>query len=79
MSYHNNKLFSTYDKDNDLYTGNCANSFSGGWWFGSCYEASMNGEYKLPTHNISNTGINWKNDKEFKYFYKYTEMKIRSL
>ncbi|XP_040186108.1 ficolin-2-like isoform X2 [Rana temporaria] len=79
MSYHNNQLFSTYDKDNDLSGDNCAITYSGGWWFSKCYDASMNGEYKLSTHNISNTGINWKMDKGLKYFYKYTEMKIRSL
>ncbi|CAI9586667.1 unnamed protein product, partial [Staurois parvus] len=80
MSYHNNAFFSTYDEDNDTSSKtNCAKSSTGGWWFVFCYYASMNGEYKLQTQNSSSTDIAWKTDQGWKSFYKYTEMKIRSL
>lgn len=31
-----NMKFSTYDRDNDLYNGNCAEIFENGWWNESC-------------------------------------------
>ncbi|KAM5135076.1 ficolin-2-like [Mantella aurantiaca] len=79
MEYHSNRPFTTYDQDNDRSSSNCADSWSGGWWYDNCYYANMNGEYKLPTQNNSYVGINWKTDQGWNFFYKYTEMKIRSL
>lgn len=38
--------FSTYDVDNDKKFGlNCAFDYLGGWWFGECYEAFLNGPW----------------------------------
>ena len=37
LSYHNGMMFSTYDRDNDLNTGNCAGVVGGGFWYHSCY------------------------------------------
>ncbi|KAH8372227.1 hypothetical protein KR093_010674, partial [Drosophila rubida] len=28
--------FSTYDRDNDNYSGNCAQTHKNGWWFDNC-------------------------------------------
>ncbi|XP_037710486.1 fibrinogen-like protein A [Drosophila subpulchrella] len=33
LKYHENAKFSTYDRDNDLHTENCAKHHHGGWWF----------------------------------------------
>lgn len=42
---HNGMQFSTYDKDNDKYAGNCALQDGSGWWMNRCHAAHLNGKY----------------------------------
>uniref|UniRef100_A0A8D8F051 Microfibril-associated glycoprotein 4 n=1 Tax=Culex pipiens TaxID=7175 RepID=A0A8D8F051_CULPI len=37
LEYSLNSMFSTFDSDNDLYDNNCAEEFSGAWWYKSCH------------------------------------------
>ena len=32
LAYHNGRPFSTPDKDNDEWVGNCSKRFKGAWW-----------------------------------------------
>lgn len=41
----NGMLFSTLDRDNDRYNGDCATKYSGGWWFNNCHDAYLNGPW----------------------------------
>jgi len=43
FSYHNNMMFTTYDRDNDLSYSNCAVRIGGGFWYYACSQASVNG------------------------------------
>ncbi|KAF0041239.1 hypothetical protein F2P81_007137 [Scophthalmus maximus] len=45
---HNNRPFTTPDRDNDRYpSGNCGAYYSSGWWFDACMAANLNGRYYL--------------------------------
>nr|AFM93774.1 fibrinogen-like protein A [Apostichopus japonicus] len=48
LADHNTMRFSTYDNDNDAYSGNCASHSShgrGAWWYKSCVYSNLNGQY----------------------------------
>ena len=39
--------FSTYDRDADLSSENCAASHGGGWWYRDCSDAVLTGAGKF--------------------------------
>ena len=51
----NNKMFTTFDNDNDLWGDNCAvqTSYRSGWWFHSCVDINPNAP--KPYYNWPNT------------------------
>ncbi|XP_063603689.1 uncharacterized protein LOC134779444 isoform X2 [Penaeus indicus] len=79
FSAHNGYLFSTVDRDNDEAPDccPCAPAYGGGWWFYSCFESNLNGDYfTSPKDNDYYRGIIWElwlGD----YSLKATEIKIR--
>ncbi|XP_052077181.1 fibrinogen-like protein A isoform X2 [Mytilus californianus] len=44
MNYHNGKLFSATDQDNDQNSGDCTDG-SGPWWHGSCATSGLNRKF----------------------------------
>ena len=47
LANHNGQYFSTYDRDNDASSGNCAYLAQGGWWYNDCYSANLNGRHQI--------------------------------
>ncbi|KAI0230102.1 Tenascin-R [Lamellibrachia satsuma] len=69
LTWHDGMAFSTMDRDNDVYTGHCAQLFMGGWWYKQCGLTRLNGVY-----HSSIRGISWY---RFSYSLKKVEMKLR--
>ncbi|EDO35474.1 predicted protein [Nematostella vectensis] len=69
LSYHRGSPFSTKGRDNDAYGRNCAADYKGAWWFKSCYNSHLNGEYRT-----SGDAVAWN---AFSISLKRSEMKIR--
>ena len=78
LKVHNGRAFSTFDQDNDLNHKNCAVKFKGAWWYRSCHESNLNGQYLSGSHTSYADGVNWKPFKGYYYSLKYTAMKIRA-
>ncbi|XP_074840262.1 fibroleukin [Carettochelys insculpta] len=83
---HDQKFFSTPDKDNDKYpSGNCGAYYSSGWWFDKCLSANLNGKYYHKQYKGIRNGIFWgtwhgiSNDlpNGFKQSFKQVKMMIR--
>ncbi|XP_065335436.1 angiopoietin-related protein 7-like isoform X2 [Cloeon dipterum] len=81
FSSHNGTPFSTIDRTNDKAPEccPCAKTYSSGWWFHSCFEANLNGEYFLDPEGATDfQGIIWEKWRD-DYSLAGTEMKIRPL
>ena len=74
----NNMQFTTYDRDNDACSCNCAADFyhQGAWWYLACGRSNLNGRYlgQSSGHWQGMTWYDWKNAWES---LKKSEMKIR--
>ncbi|XP_069558093.1 uncharacterized protein [Brachyistius frenatus] len=57
---HNNKAFTTPDRDHDRYpSGNCGAYYSSGWWFDACMASNLNGRYYVGRYKGVRDGIYW--------------------
>ena len=80
LAYQNDMPFSTYDRDNDPDSRNCADLFEGAWWFRDCMKSHLNGRYLVGTHAHGfQGGIYWRESTGYSYSPKTTVMKIRRI
>ncbi|PIK48944.1 Tenascin-R [Apostichopus japonicus] len=76
LSFYLNSAFSTFDRDNDIDgSTNCAAYQHGAWWYKSCANSNLNGDYMAA--DDAQSSIYWYNLPGGRYNIKYTEMKIR--
>ncbi|MEE6521234.1 hypothetical protein FKM82_019340, partial [Ascaphus truei] len=74
MSYHNNMIFTTRDRDAQRRILPCAISYRGAWWYRNCHYANLNGLYGSTKDH---QGVNWFSWKGFEFSIPFTEMKMR--
>ncbi|KAM9425782.1 microfibril-associated glycoprotein 4-like [Pholidichthys leucotaenia] len=75
---HNGMKFSTFDKDQDTWPGNCAKSFMGAFWYENCHDANPNGMYRYGADKTFHAiGVEWNSWKGRDYSLKSISMKIR--
>ncbi|XP_059166091.1 ficolin-1-like [Physella acuta] len=73
---HHDMAFSTFDRDNDRSTGNCAKSFEGAWWYNACHEVNLNGRWGS-TEKFK--AVTWNKITGDSSSVTSTEMKIRPI
>uniref|UniRef100_A0A1X7TZ40 Fibrinogen C-terminal domain-containing protein n=1 Tax=Amphimedon queenslandica TaxID=400682 RepID=A0A1X7TZ40_AMPQE len=77
LTYHNGYRFTTRDNDNDHRSfSNCAQQYTGAWWYYTCYYSSLNGHY-FNNSTITSQGIIWWYWKNARISLKFSEMKTR--
>ncbi|CAC5391453.1 Fibrinogen-like protein A,Ryncolin-4,Angiopoietin-related protein 1,Ficolin-2,Ryncolin-1,Tenascin-R,Fibrinogen-like protein 1,Ficolin-1,Tenascin-X,Ryncolin-3,Fibroleukin,Fibrinogen C domain-containing protein 1,Ryncolin-2,Angiopoietin-related protein 6,Techylectin-5B,Angiopoietin-related protein 2,Microfibril-associated glycoprotein 4,Fibrinogen alpha chain,Ficolin-1-A,Tenascin,Angiopoietin-4 [Mytilus coruscus] len=68
MTYHNNMPFSTYDRENDSSSLNCAaySTLKGAWWYKACWRSSLNGKYAESSSKGGIKYMAWKRSRNLK-------------
>uniref|UniRef100_A0A1X7T529 Fibrinogen C-terminal domain-containing protein n=1 Tax=Amphimedon queenslandica TaxID=400682 RepID=A0A1X7T529_AMPQE len=74
MDLYNGYRFTTRDNDNDAWHRNCAQDFTGAWWYNKCLNSNLNGQY-CNTATYDTQGVTWLCWKNNYVTLKFSEMK----
>ena len=72
LRHHDRMKFSTFDRDQDTWSSNCAEIYHGAFWYTSCHEVNLNGGWGKG----GNKGPRW-HDLTGTNPASFTEMKVR--
>ncbi|XP_038061706.1 microfibril-associated glycoprotein 4-like [Patiria miniata] len=76
--YHRGRAFTTKDRDNDATDEDCAQKYTGAWWFDGCFFSHLNGQYYPDANAGSDNGVQWSAWKQ-RYSLKACGMKMREI
>lgn len=77
LEYSKGMEFTTSDRDNDLSEQeNCAVKSLGAWWYKSCHDSNLNGEF-VESERSRYRGMSWYHWKKDGSTIKKSQMKIR--
>ncbi|KAL9972082.1 hypothetical protein ACROYT_G018323 [Oculina patagonica] len=76
LSYHSASAFTTMDSDNDDRIDNCAVNSVGAWWYKSCHDSNLNGQY-MGAGRKDSKGIVWFHWKNSLQTLKTSQMMLR--
>ncbi|XP_034475405.1 ryncolin-1-like [Drosophila innubila] len=74
LRVHHCSKFSTFDNDNDLDSVNCAEMYTGAWWYKQCHDSNLAGKYK---DIVYNKGVIWNTFRGSYYSLKKAVLMIR--
>ena len=78
LTFHEGMMFSTKDRDNDIWAGrSSARRWHGAWWYKRDNKCNLNGLYVDDTNKRPGVGVTWNAWKGAKYSLMNTEMKIK--
>ncbi|XP_013104023.1 ficolin-2 [Stomoxys calcitrans] len=74
LQAHINMEFTSRDRDHDKDVSNCAQRYTGAWWYNKCHLSNLNGKYG---DNTFGKGINWHTYKGSNHSITNVKMMIR--
>uniref|UniRef100_A0A673CC57 Microfibril-associated glycoprotein 4-like n=1 Tax=Sphaeramia orbicularis TaxID=375764 RepID=A0A673CC57_9TELE len=78
LGYSNGARFSTFDRDQDTTSSNCARALVGAHWYKSCSHSNPNGVYRWGNDKtVGAIGVFWYHWNGYYYSVKSISMKIR--
>lgn len=75
LSRHSGHQFTTFDRDNDDSSNNCAVIYSGAWWYWDCFDSNLNTIY-TPDPQSTFSGLQWLSFRP-RGPLAFSEMKLR--
>lgn len=73
LDYHSGIMFTTFDRDNDEKSSNCAVANKGAWWHTTYHFSNLNGQYGIDNA----TGIIWYHWRGYYHSLNGTRMMVR--
>ncbi|XP_017110578.1 ryncolin-1-like [Drosophila elegans] len=74
LTTHEGMQFSTKDRDNDVWDGNCALKYTGAWWYRDCHWSNLCGTYGKDKPAV---GVIWETFASYSNVMKRAVMMMR--